>query len=103
MEEQDVYRKMLSKIGLKRIPIILMPFALPFFILIFVIGILSFLVGIIVIGSSMILGFWQCIYCKRIYWASTDRTRKRHLEDNTLFKAWECEHCHVGKVLSEKN
>lgn len=98
-----LYRKALAKVGLKRLPIILIPVALPIFLLIFVIWIIICLCLLFTIGVSMVLGFWQCSFCKKIYWSNTDRTRKRYLEDNSVFKAWECEHCKLADTLAKKD
>lgn len=103
MEEQDVYRKMLSKIGLKRIPIILMPIALPFFLVIISFVIVLF-VGIWITMYILIaLGFWQCNYCKKIHWANTDRKRMRNLEEYKIQRVWKCEHCQLLEELTEKD
>lgn len=87
-----MYYKILNKIGLKRMPPILVPIGIPF-IIVALIGVLLFML------FYWLLGFWSCHKCNRTYWVIHDRKATNKTSDE-FWKEHVCDACQTMDALT---
>lgn len=94
--------KALNKIGIKRLPPILYPLGLPIYL---VIVIVNFLIGVCKWTYYIVfwlLGFWNCVVCKKLYWINSDRLCIDKEKTISLFDDHICDACRVAHELAKK-
>lgn len=90
-----MYRKILGKVGLKRLPPVLVPFAAPFVIIVVIFVILCGL-------FEWLLGFWRCTQCHRTYWITHDRKATKETEED-FWRDYVCDPCQTMNFLTGKD
>lgn len=90
-----MYHSILNKLGLKRLPPLLIPIGIPFIVLA-VLGIMVYLI------FYWLFGFWQCSECGKHHWIIHDRKATKDTK-NDMFKEWLCDSCQTMNALTKED